>query len=451
MNNSLPKTGFVVHLNAKITHMSNFNRRNFLSKLGMFSAATVLSSAAQPQWSRNLKNALTGVEDKGPAELARDEDFWYFVQQSYTVSSSLINLNNGGVAPSPKIVQDAMKRYHDLSNEAPSYYMWRILDQGREPLRKNLANLAGCSEEEIAIQRNASEALETIIFGLPLKVGDEVVLSKQDYPNMINAWKQRELRDGIKLVWANLELPSEDDAYLLNSYKKLFTQKTRVVHITHVINWNGQILPVKQIAAAARQHGIEVVVDGAHSFGHMNFKIPDLGADYFGTSLHKWLSATIGTGMLYVKKEKINHLYPLFAAPEAQVADIRKFENLGTRPFFIEQAIGKAIEFYEMIGAERKEQRLLYLKNYWMNKIKNVPKVKLGTSMKTGYGCAIGLVAINGKKPAELDAYLYTNHKIHTVGIEWENIQGVRVTPNVYTTIKNLDTLVEGIEKFARG
>jgi selenocysteine lyase/cysteine desulfurase len=183
----------------------------------------------------------------------------------------------------------------------------------------------------------------------------------------------------------------------------------------------------------------------------MNFKIPDLGADYFGTSLHKWLSATIGTGMLYVRKEKIGNLYPLFAAPDAQVADIRKFENLGTRPFFIEQAIGKAIEFYDMIGAERKEQRLLYLKNYWMNKVANVPKVKLGTSMKTGYGCAIGLVAIDGRKPAELDAYLYTNHKIHTVGIEWENIHGVRVTPNVYTTIKNLDTLVEGIEKFARG
>src|SRR5688500_10403931 len=172
--------------------MSNFNRRNFLSKLGMFSAGTVLSSVTQPQWSRNLKNALSGGEDKSPAEVARDEDLWYFVQQSYTVSSSLINLNNGGVAPSPKIVQDAMKRYHDLSNEAPSYYMWRILDQGREPLRKNLARLAGCDAEEIAIHRNASEALETVIFGLPLKAGDEVVLSKQDYPNMINAWKQRE-------------------------------------------------------------------------------------------------------------------------------------------------------------------------------------------------------------------------------------------------------------------
>ena len=430
--------------------MSSFNRRNFLNKFGAFSATAFLSSVSQPLWSRNLNNALSRVKDRGAEELAQDEDFWYYIQQSYTVSPSLINLNNGGVAPSPKIVQDAMKRYHDLSNEAPSYYMWRILDQGREPLRKNLAKLAGCSEEEIAIQRNASEALETAIFGLPLKAGDEVVLSKQDYPNMINAWKQRELRDGIKLVWVNLELPSEDDTYLVNSYTRLFTAKTKIVHVTHVINWNGQILPVRKITNEAHRLGIEAVVDGAHSFAHIDFRIPDLGADYFGTSLHKWLSATIGTGMLYIKKDKIEKLYPLFAAPEAKSADIRKFENLGTRPFFIEQAIGKAIEFYDMIGAERKEKRLLYLKNYWMSKVKEIPKVKLGTSMKSGYGCAIGLVSIEGKKPAELDNFLYADHKVHTVGIEWENIKGVRVTPNVYTTIKNLDVLVEGIEKFVR-
>ena len=429
--------------------MNNYNRRNFFNKLGIFSATSFVTSITQPSWSRDLDKALLSVRDMTPQQLAGDEEFWRYVQQSYTVSASLINLNNGGVAPSPKTVQDAMKRYHDLSNEAPSYYMWRILDQGREPLRKNLALLAGCSEEEIAIQRNASEALETIIFGLNLKAGDEIVLSKQDYPNMINAWKQREARDGIKLIWVNLELPSEDESYLVNSYTKLFTQRTKIVHVTHVINWNGQIIPVRKIADAAHKAGVEVIVDGAHSFAQINFRVPDLAADYFGTSLHKWLSACIGTGMLYVKKEKIGDLYPLFAAPDAKANDIRKFENLGTRPFFIEQAIGKAIEFHDMIGAERKQHRLQYLKNYWMEKVKHIPKVKIGTSMKPGYGCAIGLVNIDGKKPAELDSFLFTNYKVHAVGIEWENIQGVRITPNVYTSLKNLDTLVEGIQKFA--
>jgi selenocysteine lyase/cysteine desulfurase len=430
--------------------MNTFKRRKFLNAFGSLTATAFLSRIGEPVWSRNLNKALMEVEDRTPEELAADEDFWHYIQQSYTVSSSVINLNNGGVAPSPKIVQDAMKRYHDYSNEAPSYYMWRILDQGREPLRKNLAKLAGCSEAEIAIQRNASEALETIIFGLELKSGDEVVLSKQDYPNMINAWKQREARTGIKLVWVNLDLPSEDNQYLVNAYTKMFTPRTKIVHITQVINWNGQIIPVREIANVAHERGIEVLVDGAHSFAQLDFKISDLGGDYFGTSLHKWLSACIGTGMLYVKKDRISKLYPLFAAPDPKIDDIRKFEHLGTRPFFIEQAITKAIEFYDMIGAQRKEQRLQYLKNYWMNKVKDIPKVKLGTSMKPAFGCAIGLVSVDGKKPAELDSFLFNNYKVHTVGIEWENIHGVRVTPNVYTTTKNLDVLVEGIQKFAR-
>jgi selenocysteine lyase/cysteine desulfurase len=430
--------------------MRDFNRRSFLNTFGTLSATTLFASLTQPAWSRNLNKALMSAEERSPAQLAGDEDFWYYVQESFTVSPSLINLNNGGVSPSPKIVQDAMKRYYDICNDGPSYYMWRVLDQGREPLRKNLAKLAGCLPEEIAIQRNASEALETVIFGLDLKAGDEIVLTKQDYPNMINAWKQREMRDGIKLVWINLELPSEDTDYLVSQYTKAFTAKTKVVHITHVINWNGQIIPARKIADAAHAKGIEVLVDGAHSFAHFEFKIPDLGCDYFGTSLHKWLAACIGTGMLYIKKEKIKNIYPLFAGGDPKSEDIKKFENLGTRPFFIEQATGKAIEFFDMIGAQRKEQRLMYLKNYWMEKVKNVPKVKLGTSMKAGFGCAIGLVNVEGKKPAELDAFLFDKYKIHVVGIEWENIHGVRITPNVYTTTKNLDVLVEGITKFAQ-
>lgn len=430
--------------------MSAFNRRSFLNKAGSFSLAAFAAGITQPAWSRNLQNALEKAAPLPPAALAGDEEFWYYVQQAYTTSSGIINLNNGGVAPSPKSVQEAMKRYHDISNEAPSYYMWRIVDQGREPLRNTLAKLAGTDAEEIAIHRNASEALETVIFGLDLKAGDEVVLTKQDYPNMINAWKQREERDKIKLVWINLDLPSEDTDYITRQYTNAFTAKTKVVHVTHVINWNGQILPVRKIADAAHARGIEVLVDGAHSFAQFNFTIPQLGADYFGTSLHKWLSACIGSGLLYVKKDKIKNLFPLFGAPDTQRDNIRKFENTGTRPFFIEQAIHKAIEFHEMIGAERKEARLHYLKNYWMQKVQQVPGVKLGTSLKKEFGCAIGLVSVEGKKPADLDSFLMNNYKVHTVGIEWENIKGVRITPNVYTTTKNLDVLVEGITAFAR-
>lgn len=426
------------------------HRRNFLQKAGMASATALLSSFLQPAWSRNLEKALRQAAALSPDQLAGDEDFWYYIQQSFTVSPSLINLNNGGVSPAPKTVQDAMKRYYDFSNEAPSYYMWRILDQGRETLRTNLAKLAGCTAEEIALNRNASEGLETVIFGLPLKEGDEVVASKQDYPNVVNAWKQREQRDKIKIIWVNLELPSEDESYLVNQYVHAFSPRTKAVNITHIINWNGQVLPVRKIADEARKRGIEVLVDGAHSFAHLDFKIPDLGADYFATSLHKWLFAPIGSGLLYVKKSKVKNLYPLFASDEPLKDDIRKFEHLGTRPFFIEQAIGKALEFHEMIGSERKQKRLHYQKNYWMEKVKHIPNINLHTPLHPQWSGAIGLVSVEGRKPADLDSYLFTNHRIHTTTITWENISGVRVTPNVYTTTRQLDTLVEGLVNFAK-
>lgn len=430
--------------------LMSINRRSFLQKAGIVSATAFLSSIIKPSWSRNLEDAIRDAQNTPPDQLATDEEFWYYIQQAFTVSPAIINLNNGGVSPAPKTVQEAMKRYYDYSNEAPSYYMWRILDQGRETLRGNLAKMGGCSAEEIAINRNSSEGLETIIFGLQLKSGDEVVVAKQDYPNVINAWRQRAIRDGIEINWVNLELPSEDENYLVQQYVKAFTAKTKAVNVTHIINWTGQMLPVRKIAEEAHKRNIDVVVDGAHSFAHFDFKIPELHGDYYAASLHKWLYAPIGSGMLYVKKDKIKNVYPLLASDNPLKEDIRKFEHLGTRPFFIEQAIGKALEFHEMIGSERKEKRLHYLKNYWMEKVKNVPKVKLHTSLNPKWGCAIGLVSVEGKKPAELDNYLFNNYKIHTVGIEWENIKGVRVTPNVYTTAKNLDMLVEGISNFAK-
>ena len=377
-----------------------------------------------------------------------DETFWHQVKQAYTVSPALLNLNNGGVAPAPKVVQDALARYNDLCNETPSYYMWRILDQGREPIRAKLAQLAGCSAEEIAINRNTSEGLETIIFGLRLKKGDEVVLTKQDYPNMINAWKQREHRDGIVLKWLDFEFPIEDDQAIVDTFTRAFTDKTKIVHITHVINWNGQVLPARAIADAAHARGIQVVVDAAHSFAQLDYSIPDLGADYFGTSLHKWLGAPIGSGMLYVKKEHISQLYPLMAAGDPESDDIRKFENLGTRSFAIEQAIGQAIDFHLMIGTARKSERLFYLKNYWANQLLELPEVSIGTSLKRKYSGAIGLLQIKDRTPQQLGEYLFSRHKIHSVPIVWENIAGLRVTPNVYTTLADLDRFIGAVRQF---
>jgi len=425
----------------------NRRRRNFLTKMAGATGVALTSSFFQTLQGKNMHAALEKYENVLPEACASDDDFWKYIQQAYTISPNIINLNNGGVSPQPKVVQEAVERYNRLSNEAPSYTMWQLLDRGREPLRMKLANLAGVDKEEIAINRNTSEALETVIFGLRLKKGDEVVLTKQDYPNMINAWKQRALREGIVLKFLSFHFPIEDKQLIIKEFLNAFSEKTKVVQLTHMINWNGQILPVREIAEEAKKRGIEVLVDGAHTFAHLDFKISDLNCDYFGTSLHKWLCAPFGSGMLYVRKEKIASLWPLFAGEEPNSADIRKFENLGTRSFAIEQAIGVAVNFHEMIGAERKQKRLQYLKEYWTKQIVHLPKVSIGTSLHPDFGCAIALLKIEGKTPQEITQFLFNKYKIHTVAMIRENISGVRITPNVYTRERDLDRLVEGIKE----
>ena len=424
-------------------------RRKFIQKMGLmagaFSATSLFEQAHAAEW----EQASRRISHLSAGEAAMDEDFWMTIQQAYTVNSNLIILNNGGVSPSPRVVQDAVERYNRFANEGPSYYMWRILDQGREPLRQKLALLAGCSEEEIAINRNSTEALNTVIFGMDLQPGDEVIGTLQDYPNMIQAWKQRALRDKIKYTQISFDFPIENDKEIVAAFEKAITAKTKVIHVTHVINWVGQVLPVAKIARMAHQRGLEVIVDGAHSFGLIDFKIPDLECDYFGTSLHKFLSAPIGSGMLWIKKEKIEKIWPLTCNDKPRSGDIRKFETLGTRSFPIEQGIGEAVNFHNAIGSKRKEERIRYLKNYWALRAKEIPGVTIHTSFKPEYACAIAGVSVNGMTPGELDSALMSQYKIHTVGIVWENISCVRVTPHVYTRLQDLDKLVGALEMLA--
>jgi len=425
------------------------HRRQFIQQVGLLAGAFSANSLFNQLHAASLEKANLSVRHKTNDMVAQDEDYWSIIQQAYTVSPAMINLNNGGVSPSPRVVQEAVDRYNKLTNEGPSYYMWRILDQGREPLRQQLADLAGASPEEIAINRNATESLNTIIYGLDLKAGDEVIGTKQDYPNMINAWRQRAMREGIIYQQISFNFPIENDEEIVNAYEKAITAKTKIIHVTHIINWIGQIMPVRKIADMAHRHGIEMVCDGAHSFGLLDYKIPELHCDYFGTSLHKFLSAPIGSGMMWIQKEKIEKIWPLVCNDKPHSPDIRKFESIGTRSFPIEQGIGEAVNFQMAIGSKRKEERIRYLKNYWALKVKDIPKVKIHTSFKPEYSCAICGVTIDGMTPGELDNALFNNYKIHTVGIVWENISCVRVTPHVYTRLQELDKFARALEELA--
>ncbi len=422
------------------------DRRTFIQQ-----SAAVLGGLALHQ---SVGAAFPGIPKPSATihDAGDDADFWRHIRSAYACSPTLINLNNGGVSPSPRAAMDALDHYNRMCNEAPSYYMWRILDQDREPLRMNLAALAGVPPEEVAICRNATEALNTIIFGLPLQPSDEVVVSTYDYPNMANAWKQRALRDGVKLVHADPPLPSEDEEAIVEAYTRKFTANTKLVHLTHIVNWNGQIMPVRKIADAAHARGIEVLVDAAHTFALLDYRIPDLGCDYWGTSLHKFLCAPFGNGLMWIKKEKIHKVWPLLSNDKPQGEDIRKFETLGTRSFPTEMATGYSLDLHNLIGQPRKQQRLHFLKNYWMERVKDVPGIFFKTSLDPRFGCAIGVFGVEDKKASAVSEELFSRWKIHTVAIERDEKPGVeaafnhvRVTPNVYTTTEELDRLVEAV------
>lgn len=421
------------------------SRRDFLGAAGRPAAAAFLAAGLRPDSLPRLLDTLR-ADPRPASEVATDEDFWREVQQSFTVDRSLVNLNNGGVSPSPAGVQEAMKRHLDYSNEAPVHTMWRILEPQREGVRQRLAHAFGCDAEEIALVRNASEGLQICQLGFDLKPGDEVLTTTHDYPRMLTTFQQRERRDGIKLVQFPLPIPAEDPDEVVRRFEAHITPRTRMILMCHIVNITGQILPVREVVRMARPKGIPVVVDGAHSFAHFPFTLEDLECDYFATSLHKWLFAPHGTGMLFVRKDQIGPLWPMMAAPEGMDENIRKFEEIGTHPAANYLAIADALTFHQGLGAERKGERLRYLTRYWAEQLLRHDRVRLHTSLEPGQSCGIATVQVDGVDSGDLSSHLWEAHRIITTPIKHADFEGQRITPNVYTTLEELDRFVQAME-----
>lgn len=429
---------------------TDFNRRQFLTAAGKNLGLMALASSSVAALCKNVEAAVKRVAHFSPDKVASDEDFWFEVQQAFSVTRGIINLNNGGVSPSPRIVTEALVRYQWQQEDATAYTMWQILEPQIETIRTGLAEIFGCDREEIAITRNASESLETLLMGLDLKSGDEILSTTQDYPRMLTTLRQREWREGLVLRLVKIPIPPKNLDEIVDAFARGITSRTRVILISHMVNITGQITPVKAVCELAKSKGIEVIVDGAHSFAQFNFKQSDIGCDYFGTSLHKWLFAPKGTGLLYVKRDKIEKIWPLMAADKKQATDIRKYEEIGTHSAAIHLAIGEAILFYHGIGGERKEKRLRYLSRYWMNNLKTLPNVRFNTSFDDTMSCAIGNVHIEGTDPIAVSSYLMNKHKIFTVPIVHDEFNGLRITPNVYTTLEELDRFCEVMTMVAK-
>lgn len=430
-------------------HVREPNRREFLSWIGKGVGLAALSSAAVASLYEDVKAAAKRVEHLTPQQAAIDEDFWFDIQQAFSVTRGIINLNNGGVSPSPRIVTEAFVRYTWEQEDATAYTMWQILEPQSETIRAGLAELFGCDKEEIAITRNASESLEILQMGMDFKSGDEILTTTQDYGRMLTTFRQREQREGLVLKLVKIPIPPKNLDEIVDSFEKGITPRTKVILISHMINITGQITPVKAVCDLARSKGIEVIVDGAHSFAHFDFLQKDLNCDYFGTSLHKWLFAPKGTGLLYVKRDKIEKIWPLMSADKSQKNDIRKFEEIGTHSAAMRLAIGEAILFHRGIGPKRKEERLRYLSRYWMDKLKDVPRVRFNTSFDPAQMCGIANVEIEGMEPGPIASYLMDRHKIFTVSIVHPEFKGLRITPNVYTTLAELDRFCEIMEMIA--
>jgi selenocysteine lyase/cysteine desulfurase len=379
--------------------------------------------------------------------LAKDEDFWATIREGYRLKPDYINLENGYYNILPEKTLEKYIAHIREINYQGSYYMRTVQFQNKASMAAKLAEMAGCQADELIITRNTTEALDMIIGGLDWKPGDEAVMAEQDYPSMLNMFRQVAKRYGVvnKIVSVPNNPASDDE--IVNLYARAITGKTRLLMICHMINLTGQILPVRKICDMAHSKGVQVMVDGAHAFAHFKFTIPELNCDYYGSSLHKWLSVPLGAGILYVKNENISKIWPLIASGEKKPDDITRLNQVGTHPVYTDLTIADAIDFYNMIGVERKEARLRYLQNYWTDKVRNMPHIILNTPSDPSRSCAIANVGVKGMKPGDLGDVLHKKYKIYTAPIDGANVHGCRVTPNVYTRTADLDVLVKALSE----
>jgi isopenicillin-N epimerase len=428
------------------------SRRNFLS--GLTSAAAG-AAVALPAFSERAFGQLFRAEavagDRSALSIAEDETYWSHIQRAFDMDRTMINLNNGGISPTPSHVLEQMVRDLRFVNELPVEHNWRVLEPRMESTRRELAKDFGCDTEEMAVTRNASKAMEILILGLDLQRGDEVIITNQNYGRMITTWEQRVRRDGIVLKQVSFPVPLTDPKLLVDRIAAQITPRTKAIELTHITNLTGQILPIREVVRIARPRGIQVFVDGAHAFGHFPFTRDELECDYYGTSLHKWLHAPIGAGFLYVRKDRIPDIWPLMAADESRDANIRKFEEIGTHPQANFNAVSVALTFHRGIGVERKAARLRYLRDRWANALlAESPRVKVLSELGPERGGAIALISVDGMDPGKLGGWMMSKYRIVNTPIVHSEFTGIRITPSIYTTVDEIDTFVDAVRTALR-
>ena len=418
------------------------NKRSFIKNATLTGIGATLGMDALAALFETKKHSSAAV-------LAADDKFWNQIRTQYMLKPDYINLENGfyNFIPQPTL-EKYIQHIRDINYQG-SYYMRTVQRDNKKRMAAKLAAVAGCSPEELIITRNTTESLDLVIAGQDWKAGDEALMAIQDYGSMLDMFEQVSKRYGVVLNKVSIpNLPASDEE-IVSLYEKAITPKTKLLMIPHMVNITGHILPVRKICGMAHSKGVEVMVDGAHAFAHIQYKISELDCDYYGTSLHKWMSVPLGAGFLFVKKEKIAKTWPLIGDGTKDLSDIRRLNHIGTHACATDLTIEDAIDFYNMIGAERKEKRLRYIQQYWTSRVKNVPKIIINTPTDDKRSCGIANVGIAGMTPADLAKRLMEEHKIFTVAIDTANVHGCRITPNVYTSLEELDAFVAALKKLA--
>ena len=417
------------------------NKRTFLKNTSLLGLASLGGFSA-------LGNVMDTIGDMPPAEAAGNDDFWAGIRKQYKLKPDYINLENGYYCIQPQEILDRYVDHIKEVNMQGAYYMRTVQFDNKKAAAQKLADLAGCSVDELIITRNTTESLDMIIGGLPWQAGDEAIMAEQDYGAMLDMFKQVAKRHGVVNKVLSIPNNPKSDEEIVELYANAITKKTKLLMVCHMINITGHILPIRKICDMAHSKGVQVMVDGAHAFAHLKFTLPELNCDYYGCSLHKWLSVPMGAGMLYVKKEHIGTIWPIFAEAGKNDDDVARLNHTGTHPPAVDLTIADAIDFYNKIGAERKEARLRFLQNYWTDKVRHLPHVVLNTPEDPRRSCAIANVGIKGMKPADMAEKLLKKYKIYTVAIDniKGNVQGCRITPNIYTTTQDLDVLVAALK-----
>jgi isopenicillin-N epimerase len=431
---------------------SIWSRRAFLRAGGVLGAGAF---ALRGNALERVASASQSVAHRSPAEVAADEDYWREIQLAFKLDRTLINMNNGFTSPTPRVALEATWRYMDMINMLPVHYQGQVAGHC-QTIRVRMAAEFGCDPEELALTRGASESLQIVQNGIDLKAGDEVLTTEQDYPRMLTTWDQRMRREGIKVTRIQFPVPTTGDD-LVRRFEQAITPKTKVMHFCHTTNLTAQLFPVQRLARLARSKGIITIVDGAHALGQFPFKLRDLECDAYGVSLHKWLLAPIGNGCLYIRREMIPKFWPLQAAPEQQDEDIRKFEAIGTHPWAIRAGLGEALAFHQAIGAERKAARLRYLTLRWANALKTHPRIKILSNIgEPAEVWAVAAVTIEGMDVRALNRFLMNKYRIVCVALvggappnQVFDYQCLRVSPNIYTTLEEIDTFITAMKDAA--